>query len=1116
MRGRTPLVLRRAFSEPLLLFAAFGSILLATTALVALTMYASTIADIGVRRALATASIRTTATTISAPVQQGTFDSTDRAVRARVAALGTGDGHAPVPLDVTLSARSDSYALPGQERLEHPELARFGTYDGLEHQARLLEGAWPEPAPQGVIEVALSQPAAQSMRLSAGDEFTLVGRLDHKAVRAKLTGVFQLTDPYAERWNGEELLRRGVERGGYTTYGPLMVPRATFLARFTSTSVTVTWTAVPDQRNLTQRRLRPFAASVAGLGDSLKPDCPSCETFSRLPEMLTQLDQAALVARSTMLVPVLQLLLLAAYALILTARLLVDHRRMEMALMRSRGAGSVWLAVLTGTEALLVAIPCAVIAPFLAPLLLRLVNLIPWIRAAGVRIAPEAGTATFAVSGAVALACAVLLMLPALRGGRRTYVEEQAARGRGDAQGLLQRAGGDVALLVVAALAIWQLQHYGAPVTATTGGELGIDPLIVTGPALALLCGGMLGLRLVPRVSRIVERFTSPRPSLAPALGAWQVSRRPTRYSGPALLLTMAVAIGVVSLATSATWRTSQVDQARHQAGADLRVSGPAESLELGPLGRGATFAALPGITEVNPMYRGTATFAAGAGTLLAADAAKLGPMLMLRPDLAGHPVTTLAARLAAGRPDAPVVPLPGTPKKLTLDLRLRLDQPYLSSAYGSLDVRMVIVDALGVQWRAVVRPPVADGEPHQVEVDLAGLAGVSGKLSYPLDIRGFSVAVPIPHIGTGLELSAEAIRTDTGAEVTMPGGLRWGHIPRGVVHVPGEEVTTGPALFTLTVPAPKAVGSDDPAAVENVAVVAAPAGVENTALFAQADAPSGDGGPLTPAAKAAIFRPLPVVITADIAAREKLPEGRSGVLTLDGEPVRVTVAGVVQAMPGTPAGTPAVLADLPTLQAQDVALARDPRLAGEWWMSARGGETAAAVTTLARHGEWDQTTVDLGSLTRRLRDDPLASGLQGALILGFAAALIFAVLGFLVNAAVAARERVSEFAILRALGVGFRQIFGLLAVEQAFLIGLSMVGGTLLAVGVATLVVPHIVLTGQAASVTPAVLLDVPWPATLGMLAGITALLFAIVAGLTRSLRRQGLGRTLRIGEDR
>ncbi|MEU9887469.1 FtsX-like permease family protein [Sphaerisporangium sp. NPDC051011] len=1108
MRGRTPLVLRRAFNEPLLLLAAFGSILLATTTLVALTMYASSVADVGVRRAMETAPTSTTATKITVPVQKDTFGGIEKAVLTRLDALGKSGGQV-VPNTVTLSARSDSYALPGQERLGHPELTRFGAYEGLDGQAHLVTGRWPQAATTGTVEFAASQAVAQTMGLTPDRPFTMIGRLDHKPVQAVLTGIFQLDDPYADRWEGEELLRRGAERGDYTTYGPLMVPKETFLARFASSSVTVSWTSVPDLRDLRQEGLRPFAASVAALGDDLKRDCPSCGTFSRLPDMLTQLDQAALVAQSTMLVPVLQLLLLAAYALILTARLLADHRRMEVALLRSRGAGSLRLALLTAAEALLVAVPCALVAPFLAPPLLSLINALPWIQAAGVRIAPEPGLTTFAVSGSVALACAVLLALPALRGGRRTYVEEQSARGRGEKQGLLQRAGGDVGLLVVAALAIWQLQHYGAPVTATAGGDLGIDPLIVTGPALALLCGGMLGLRLVPRVSRIAERYTSRRPGLAPALGAWQVSRRPMRYSGPALLLTMAVAIGVVSMATAATWRASQVDQARHQAAADLRVSGPVESGELGPLGRGATYAALPGVTAISPVYRGSATFSGGTGTLLAADASKLSTLLMLRPDLTTDPLATLAGRVAAGRPDVRAVPLPGTPAKLTMDATLSLGGGTTLQPGDEFHLGMVVSDALGAQRQVTLAPLVPDGRPHPVTADLSALAGRSGKLSHPLAIRGFVLRVPLA-VQDGFTLAVAPPVTDTGARVAMPRGVQWGHTVRGE-DATGEQVTTGGAtLFTLTVPKPPAQA---PAVDQKfMALVAAPAGVANRDLFqpvTATDEPS-------PAHAASVFKPLPVVVTADIAAKEKLAAGKTGVLTLDGQPVTVAVAAIVQAMPGTAPGAPAVLADLPSLLARDLASAREPRTPGEWWMSARDGDPSAAVTLLSRHPEWDQTIVDLDSLTRRFRDDPLASGLQGALILGFVAALIFAALGFLVNAAVAARERISEFAILRALGLSFRQIFGLLAVEQAFLIGLSLVGGTLLAAGVAALVVPHIVLTGQAAAVTPGVLLDIPWPATLAMLVALGAVLFGIVAGLARSLRRQGLGRALRIGEDR
>ncbi|MEV4085045.1 FtsX-like permease family protein, partial [Nonomuraea fuscirosea] len=403
MRG--PLVVKRAFSEPLLLLAAFGSILLATTTLVALTMYASSIAEAGVRRTMETASYEQTAVTVSASVTAETFPKYDASIRAELAKAY------PSTPAVTTSLRSDSYTMPGQEDRKLPELLRFGSYDGLDQQARLVSGTWPKPAPKrgpepenDPVEAVLSLSAATATGFEVGHEYTVRGRLDPRPVKVRVVGVFQLDDPFGARWAGEQLLSTGVERRDFTTYGPLMVARETFVGRF-ATSVNATWAAVPDLRAITPERLRPLAGAVADLGDRLKAaGCTGCETASRLPEMLTQLDTASLVARSTMLIPVLQLLLLAAYALMLTARLLADHRRMEVALLRSRGAGTMRLAALAGGEALLVALPCAIVAPFLGPPLLALIGLLPWIRASGVRLEPVADLGTFLVSSGVALA----------------------------------------------------------------------------------------------------------------------------------------------------------------------------------------------------------------------------------------------------------------------------------------------------------------------------------------------------------------------------------------------------------------------------------------------------------------------------------------------------------------------------------------------------------------------------------------------------------------------------------------------------------------------------------------------------------------------------------------
>jgi hypothetical protein len=879
---RTPLVIRRALSEPLLLLAALGSVLLTTTTLVSLMVYAVSVTEDGVRRAMETAPLATRAVTVTSSVTAGDFSRIDGLVREQVAARLS-----DVPVQTTSSVLSDSYAMPGQEKAERPELTRFATYEGLDRHSTLLSGSWPADgtATGGTVEAAVSESAARVMHLSAGDRLTVVGRLDGRPVTVRITGVFRPGGPYGDSGVGDELLLAGVQNGDYTTYGPLVVSAGTFLDRFT-TSVSASWHAVPDLGGLPRERLRSFAASVTAIGPGIRSGCPDCTFTSLLPGMLTQLDRAALVARSTMLIPVLQLLVLAAYALTLTARLLSEHRRMEVALLRSRGGGSVRLAVLSGAEALLVALPCAVAAPFLAPLLLRLTS------PSSVRLSRPSTPAMVAVSTAVALACAVLLALPAIRNARRTYVEERGARGRGDRQGLLQRAGADLVLLVLAGLAIWQLRHYGAPVTSTASGDLGIDPLIVAGPALALLCGGMLGLRLLAPVSALVERLTARGTGLAATLGSRQVSRRPTRYSGPTLLLTMAVAIGVLSLATGATWRASQDDQARHLAGADLRVAVPP-----GGDAREATYETLPGVTGVTAVHRGVASMGGSDVTLLGADTAKMGAIMLLRPDLSDAPLATLLSRLQE----------------------------------------------------------------------------------------------------------------------------------------------------------------------------------------------SGSS--------------LPVVVTSGLAELKTI--------TIGSQVVPVHSVGTVAAMPGTAAGTPAVLADLSALRAAKV-----PREATEWWISVRGHDTSRAVAVLG--ADPAETVTDLGELTGRLAGDPLAAGLQGALALGFAAALAFALLGFLVNAAVSARERRSEFALLGALGVTFRQMIALLAVEQAFVIALSLAGGVLLAAVVAAVVVPAIVLTGQAAAVTPPVLLHIPWPAVTVLVVTILVSLLVVVGGLARSLHRRGPGGVLQSGEDR
>jgi predicted lysophospholipase L1 biosynthesis ABC-type transport system permease subunit len=263
----------------------------------------------------------------------------------------------------------------------------------------------------------------------------------------------------------------------------------------------------------------------------------------------------------------------------------------------------------------------------------------------------------------------------------------------------------------------------------------------------------------------------------------------------------------------------------------------------------------------------------------------------------------------------------------------------------------------------------------------------------------------------------------------------------------------------------------------------------------------------------------VPGVITTELAERAGVRPGGTVTLGTAAGDQPVTVAAVVRALPATEPGREGILVDLPTLTERRLAAGgadAESVLPAEWWTAARDSRTAPAVRALAAHPDWGKVEGDRVALRERLRDSPLGAALQGALVLGFGAALSFAAIAFAVNAAVSSGERAREFSVLRTLGVRTRQVAGMLAIEQAFLVALGLAGGTVLGLVVARLTVRHIVAGVQAGPSYPPATLVVPWPLVGAVLGGVAAMLAGTITLVIMVLRRRGTGAGLRAGEER
>jgi len=233
----------------------------------------------------------------------------------------------------------------------------------------------------------------------------------------------------------------------------------------------------------------------------------------------------------------IQLAVLAGYALLLVGALIVEQRRAETALLRSRGASAVQIFGFALMEAFLLVVPAALAAPLLAMAVLEVFEQIGPLAGTGLSLRPQV-TQDAALLGGIACVISLLaLALPGLAAvGPLSSVRR--AVGRQLQRTLSQRLGLDVALVTLAAIGLWQLQQYGAPLTRSMRGSLGVDPLLIAAPTVGLLAGAIFALRILPLLARGLEDLVARRQGMGTSLGARQLARRPLRYTRAALLLT--------------------------------------------------------------------------------------------------------------------------------------------------------------------------------------------------------------------------------------------------------------------------------------------------------------------------------------------------------------------------------------------------------------------------------------------------------------------------------------------------------------------------------------------------------------------------------------------------
>ena len=392
----------------------------------------------------------------------------------------------------------------------------------------------------------------------------------------------------------------------------------------------------------------------------------------------------------------------------------------------------------------------------------------------GLHIVPRVTLDGYLAAGAAGIVCVALLVLPAVLAARG-FAAEQGGLSRQETRTFGQRMGLDIALLAVTGIALWQLRLYGAPLTSTVQGSLGLDPLLVAAPAIGLLAGGVLALRILPLLAQGVEKAVSRGRDLVASLGSRQLARRPLRYTRSALLLMLAMSMGVFALSYAATWSTSQRDQAAYQSGADVRVL-PGRSLSgLPAWALPGAYAGLASIEQASPVERipnGISFAAAGSADLLALDADTAAGIVLLRADESTEPLSEHDACAARGPPGtaprhaARRCRLPAhraAPRRSPRSVRF---DPNTGDPL-SWDLDPAALSGVRVSASAIVRD--AHGLLYRVESGLVPMDGPTTALVLPLERTEDRSADVVAQLGARLDGPVEL--AGLGVDLWLPGG---------------------------------------------------------------------------------------------------------------------------------------------------------------------------------------------------------------------------------------------------------------------------------------------------------------------------------------------------------
>ena len=419
-----------------------------------------------------------------------------------------------------------------------------------------------------IIEAVVSEPTSDDHGLKVGSEVTLAPSTVHPVrITARIAGIVLPDDPLSEYWRYPQLFLDpapplSTEPGVNVRLEP---PLALFVTSdvllnvvgesYDGTLVDPFWFIVAETEELRRWSIAELRGRFADFTERIGDSMPGAEVLAGgLDSSLEELSRKSFFSKIPLLMLLTVMVATVLFYLAMTVAYLVQKREGDLALLKTRGVGTIHMLRLYGLEATLITLVAVIIAPFLAMGAVALAGKLPYFAESTggstlpVQLSPDPFLAAL---GAGAL-CLAILIVPPLLGARGGLIVHKLRSSRPPDVPFIHRYYIDLALLIIGGLLFWEFQSRGQFVSGGLFKDVQVNETLLIAPVLFLLVVALIFMRLFPLLVRFVSGESSTLVhlvaaaalvALAPLEAARQLDQADSPQAGVAVAILAAVAV---------------------------------------------------------------------------------------------------------------------------------------------------------------------------------------------------------------------------------------------------------------------------------------------------------------------------------------------------------------------------------------------------------------------------------------------------------------------------------------------------------------------------------------------------------------------------------------------